>query len=65
MRCIVSDGVMGFTMTVAEEFGMPEFVLFTPSGCGVLGYLNFDELEKRGFFPSKGKCLFNSFKKII
>ncbi|KAI9120371.1 hypothetical protein K1719_007404 [Acacia pycnantha] len=53
VSCIVSDGVMGFTMKAAEDFGIPEFMLFTPSGCGMLGYLNFDELEKRGFFPLK------------
>ncbi|XP_054795550.1 7-deoxyloganetin glucosyltransferase-like [Prosopis cineraria] len=50
---IVCDGVVGFAMKAAEEFGIPEFVLFTPSGCGMLGYLNFDELHKRGFFPLK------------
>ncbi|XP_028800810.1 7-deoxyloganetin glucosyltransferase-like [Neltuma alba] len=53
VSCIISDGVMGFTLKAAEEFGIPEFMLFTPSGCGMVGYLNFDELEKRGFFPLK------------
>lgn len=60
VTCIVSDGVMGFTLKVAQEFNIPEFVLFTPSGCGMLGYLNFEELEKRGFFPLKGNffCMY-------
>ncbi|KAM7474864.1 hypothetical protein LguiB_022107 [Lonicera macranthoides] len=53
VSCIVSDGVMSFTMEVAEEFGLPEVLLFTPSGCGILGYLNFDELIQRGYFPLK------------
>ncbi|XP_050899679.1 7-deoxyloganetin glucosyltransferase [Lathyrus oleraceus] len=53
VSCIVSDGVMNFTYKVAEEFNIPEFKLFTPSGCGMLGYLNFDELQKRGYFPLK------------
>ena len=54
VTCIVADGVMGFTLKVAQEFNIPEFMLFTPSGCGMLGYLNFEELEKRGYFPLKG-----------
>ncbi|XP_061364693.1 7-deoxyloganetin glucosyltransferase-like [Gastrolobium bilobum] len=53
LTCIVSDGVMGFTLKVAQEFNIPEFMLFTPSGCGMLGYLNFEELVTRGFFPLK------------
>lgn len=53
VTCIVSDGVMGFTLKVAQEFNIPEFMLFTPSGCGMLGYLNFEELDKRGYFPLK------------
>lgn len=54
VTCIISDGVMSFTLKVAQEFNIPEFMLFTPSGCGMLGYLNFEELQKRGYFPLKG-----------
>ncbi|GAU34119.1 hypothetical protein TSUD_65980 [Trifolium subterraneum] len=53
VTCIVSDGVMNFTLKVAQEFNIPEFMLYTPSGCGMLGYLNFEELVKRGYFPLK------------
>ncbi|KAK7319438.1 hypothetical protein RJT34_04159 [Clitoria ternatea] len=51
VTCILSDGVMGFTLKVAQELNIPEFMLFTPSACGMLGYLNLQELEKRGYFP--------------
>ena len=54
VTCIVSDGVMSYTMKVAEEFGIPEMLFFTPSACGMLGYLQFEELVKRGYFPLKG-----------
>lgn len=53
--CIVSDGVMSFTLKVAREFGVPEVMFFTPSGCGMLGYLHFEELVDRGLFPLKGR----------
>ncbi|KAI3439271.1 Glycosyltransferase, partial [Psidium guajava] len=60
--CIVSDGVMSFTLKVAREFGVPEVMFFTPSGCGMLGYLHFDELVERGLFPLKDEsCLSNGF----
>ncbi|KAK7363126.1 hypothetical protein VNO77_05256 [Canavalia gladiata] len=62
VTCIVSDGVMGFTLKVAQEFNIPEFMLFTPSACGMLGYLNFEELQKRGYFPLKDeKNLFDGY----
>ena len=56
VTCVVSDGVMSFTMEVAEEFGLKEVLFFTPSGCGMLGYIQFEELLIRGCFPLKGIC---------
>ncbi|KAF9608283.1 hypothetical protein IFM89_008568 [Coptis chinensis] len=53
VSCILSDGVMGFTLRVAEELGLPELVLFTPSACGFLGYMHYEELAERGYVPLK------------
>ncbi|KAJ4716869.1 Glycosyltransferase [Melia azedarach] len=62
VTCIVSDGVMSFTLEAAQEFGIPEVLLFTPSGCGMLGYLYFEELKERGYFPLKDdSCLTNGY----
>lgn len=55
VSCIVSDGVMSFTLEVAGEFGIPEMIFFTPSAVGMLGYLHFEELVTRGYVPLKGK----------
>lgn len=57
VSCIVSDGVMGFTLKAAQEFGILEVMLFTPSGCGMLGYLHYEDLKERGYFPLKGISL--------
>lgn len=54
VSCIISDGVMSFTLDVAQEFGIPEILFFTPSACGMLGYLQYEELRERGYFPLKG-----------
>ncbi|TYH37090.1 hypothetical protein ES332_D12G016700v1 [Gossypium tomentosum] len=57
---IISDGVMSFTLEVAEAFGIPEMVLFTPSACGMLGYLHFEDLKERGYFPLKDESELNN-----
>ncbi|XP_050102391.1 7-deoxyloganetin glucosyltransferase-like [Malus sylvestris] len=62
VSCIISDGVMGFTLQVAQEFGIPEMLFFTPSGCGMLGYLHYEDLVERGYFPLKDESqLSNGF----
>ncbi|GFP86765.1 7-deoxyloganetin glucosyltransferase [Phtheirospermum japonicum] len=53
VSCIVSDGVMSFTLDAAEKLGIPEVVFFTTSACGFMGYCNYVELVTRGIFPLK------------
>ncbi|XP_022725843.1 7-deoxyloganetin glucosyltransferase-like [Durio zibethinus] len=60
ITCIISDGVMSFTLEIAEEFGIPEMVMFTPSACGMLGYLHFEELKEQGYFPLKDESHLNN-----
>ncbi|OWM63607.1 7-deoxyloganetin glucosyltransferase-like [Punica granatum] len=62
LSCIVSDGVMSFTIEVARESGIPEMILFTPSGCGMLGYLQFERLMENHVIPLKDEsCLSNGY----
>ncbi|KAF2294101.1 hypothetical protein GH714_007519 [Hevea brasiliensis] len=62
VSCIISDGVMSFTLEVACEFGIQEMILFTPSAVGMLGYLHFEELKRRGLVPLKdASCLTNGY----
>ncbi|XP_058086883.1 7-deoxyloganetin glucosyltransferase-like [Magnolia sinica] len=62
VTCIISDGVMSFTVQAAEELGIPEYVFFTPSACGVMCYLHYTELIERGFIPLKDEsCLTNGY----
>ncbi|CDO97432.1 unnamed protein product [Coffea canephora] len=53
VSCIVSDGVMSFTLQAAEELNIPEVVFFTISACGFMGYLHYAELVARGYVPLK------------
>ncbi|KAL6515313.1 hypothetical protein OROHE_018945 [Orobanche hederae] len=53
VSCIVSDGVMSFTLDAAEQLGIPEVVFFTTSACGFMGYCQYGELVTRGLFPLK------------
>ncbi|XP_042513251.1 7-deoxyloganetin glucosyltransferase-like [Macadamia integrifolia] len=53
ISCIVSDGIMSFSIEAARELGIPEVQLWTTSACGFMGYLHYDELIKRGIIPLK------------
>ncbi|KAF8044172.1 hypothetical protein BT93_A2219 [Corymbia citriodora subsp. variegata] len=53
VTCIVSDGVMTFTVDAAEELKIPELVFWTPSACGLLGYTKYRRLVEDGFTPIK------------
>nr|GMC48268.1 7-deoxyloganetin glucosyltransferase-like [Ipomoea batatas] len=53
VSCIVSDGVMSFTVDAAEELGIPEVLFWTTSACGFLGYMHYTQLLEKGYFPFK------------
>ncbi|XP_040382025.1 7-deoxyloganetin glucosyltransferase-like [Oryza brachyantha] len=60
VSCVVADGAMGFAVHVAREMGIPGYLFFTPSACGLLAYLNFDQLVKRGYVPFKDESCFTN-----
>ncbi|XP_028801346.1 7-deoxyloganetin glucosyltransferase-like [Neltuma alba] len=60
VSCIIADANMGFAEKVADEFGIPEIRFWTASACGLLGYLQYDELVKRGIFPFKDENFANN-----
>ncbi|KAL6501220.1 hypothetical protein OROHE_024867 [Orobanche hederae] len=51
VSCIVSDGVMSFTLKAAERFRLPEVLFWTTSACGLLGYTQYRRLLEKGYFP--------------
>ncbi|KAK2656468.1 hypothetical protein Ddye_009520 [Dipteronia dyeriana] len=53
VSCIVSDGVMSFGIKAAEILGIPEVQFWTASACGFMGYLQYDQLAKRGLVAFK------------
>ncbi|OAY78282.1 7-deoxyloganetin glucosyltransferase-like [Ananas comosus] len=55
VTCVVADGAMTFAVYPAEEMGIPALIFFTPSAGGVLGYMNYAELVRRGYVPLKEK----------
>ncbi|WVZ83781.1 hypothetical protein U9M48_030886 [Paspalum notatum var. saurae] len=60
VRCVIADGSMGYVVHVAKEMGLPAYLFFTPSGCGFLAKLNFDQLVKRGYVPFKDESCFTN-----
>ncbi|RHN68874.1 putative 7-deoxyloganetin glucosyltransferase [Medicago truncatula] len=55
VTCIIADGFSGFAGKVAKDLGIQELVFWTASACGMLGYLQYDELVERGIIPFKGE----------
>nr|AFJ52994.1 UDP-glycosyltransferase 1 [Linum usitatissimum] len=53
VTCIVSDCILGFTVQVAKELGIPNVMFWTASACGFLGFLNYCKLLEKGIFPLK------------
>lgn len=58
VSCVMSDGVMSFTLDAAEEIGVPEVLFFTTSACGLLGYVHYHRLIELGYAPLKGNNFF-------
>jgi hypothetical protein len=54
VTCIVSDGFMPFTVTAAQEIGIPIAMLFTVSACCLMSCVHFPLLRDKGFTPLKG-----------
>ncbi|XP_021740240.1 7-deoxyloganetin glucosyltransferase-like [Chenopodium quinoa] len=53
VSCVVSDGIMFFTIDAAKEFGVPVVLFWTASACGLLGYAQYHKLVELGIVPFK------------
>ncbi|KAF8023547.1 hypothetical protein BT93_F0911 [Corymbia citriodora subsp. variegata] len=53
VSCVVSDGVMSFTLDAAEALGVPEVLFWTMSACGFMGYVQYRSLIDKGLIPLK------------
>ncbi|KAK3423549.1 hypothetical protein EUGRSUZ_F00351 [Eucalyptus grandis] len=53
VSCVVSDGVMSFTLDAAEAVSVPEVLFWTTSLCGFMGYVQYRSLIDRGLAPLK------------
>ncbi|RXH90198.1 hypothetical protein DVH24_032555 [Malus domestica] len=50
---IVSDGFMSFSITAAEELGLPIVLFFPTAACGFMGFKHYRALAEKGFTPLK------------
>ncbi|XP_062027175.1 7-deoxyloganetin glucosyltransferase-like [Rosa rugosa] len=59
---IVSDGFLTFSITVAEELGIPIVQFFTLAAVGFMNFKLFPTLVEKGFAPLKDEsCMTNDF----
>ncbi|XP_077219332.1 7-deoxyloganetin glucosyltransferase-like [Tasmannia lanceolata] len=54
VSCIVSDGIMTFTLRVSEEYGIPGVVFWPISACSLMWFIHFPEMIERGILLLKG-----------
>ncbi|KAI4296382.1 hypothetical protein L6164_036345 [Bauhinia variegata] len=53
VTCVVSDGVMTFSVKAAEIVGLPSVLFWTASACGFVGYSQYRNLVEKGLVPLK------------
>ncbi|KAJ4841589.1 hypothetical protein Tsubulata_045161 [Turnera subulata] len=53
VSCIVSDTYMPFTITAAEELGIPVVIFSTMAACGSMGSKQLTALKEKGYTPLK------------
>uniref|UniRef100_A0A0D3H6K6 Uncharacterized protein n=1 Tax=Oryza barthii TaxID=65489 RepID=A0A0D3H6K6_9ORYZ len=51
VTCVVLSGLVSFALDVAEELGVPAFVLWSTSACGFACTLRLRQLRQRGYTP--------------
>jgi hypothetical protein len=55
VTCVVVSGLVSFALDVAEELGLPSFVLWGTSAVGFVCTLRLRQLRQRGYTPLKGE----------
>ena len=55
VTCIISDGVMAFTVKASEQFGLPNILFWTHSACAFMSFKECKNLMERGLTPLKGR----------
>lgn len=67
LTCIISDGIMSFTIKASHQFGLPNILFWTNSASGFMSFKECKNLMEKGLTPLKGaimqtlQCL-SSFK---
>ncbi|KAK2632847.1 hypothetical protein EUGRSUZ_L00990 [Eucalyptus grandis] len=72
VSCMVSDGVMTFTLDAVEAIGVLEVLFWTASACSFMGYLQYRSLIDKGLTPLKegerakraSAIIFNTFDRL-
>ncbi|XP_065847710.1 7-deoxyloganetin glucosyltransferase-like [Euphorbia lathyris] len=53
VSCVVSDCFVSFTIKASQEVQIPDFLFWTASACGLMGYLHYRTLIEKDFTPLK------------
>ncbi|KAB2613398.1 UDP-glycosyltransferase 85A5-like [Pyrus ussuriensis x Pyrus communis] len=65
VTCIVSDGFLSpFTITAAQEVGIPSVLLYTFAACAFMGFMQFRTLVQKGLAPLKDSVMYVNFGSV-
>ncbi|OVA17734.1 UDP-glucuronosyl/UDP-glucosyltransferase [Macleaya cordata] len=64
ITCIIADGILGFTIDVAEELGIPSIAFRTVSACCVYAYFCLPKLVENGDIPFKDEDMDRPVKSV-
>ncbi|XP_028801787.1 7-deoxyloganetin glucosyltransferase [Neltuma alba] len=53
VSCIVSDGIMSFTIRASQHFGIPNVAFWTHSACAFMSFRECKNLKEKGIIPLK------------
>ncbi|XP_027339307.1 7-deoxyloganetin glucosyltransferase-like [Abrus precatorius] len=53
VTCIISDGIMSFTIKASQQFGLPNMLFWTHSACAFMSFKECKNLMERGLTPLK------------
>lgn len=54
VTCIISDGIMSFTIKASQQFGLPNIFFWTNSACGFTSFKQCKNLMEKGLTPLRG-----------
>lgn len=65
IHCVISDGILGFVLEIAEEMSVPVFYMRTLSACAFWAYFSLPDLIKSHELPFDSKLVYMTTSSVF